>query len=87
MQAWTEALRRPHLRERTARYYRTARERFAGLARRWQQAGYIAPDADPEAVAALLATLMPGLIVGEHIVDGVSGAQLFAGISAFSASA
>ncbi|MFI9272008.1 TetR/AcrR family transcriptional regulator [Kitasatospora sp. NPDC052896] len=85
MQAWTEALRRPHLRERTARYYRTAREHFGELARHWQQAGHIAPDADPEAVAALLTTLMPGIIVGEHLVDGTSGTQLLDGISAFTA--
>lgn len=83
MQAWTEALRRPHLRERVARFYRTAREHFAELARRWQLVGHLAPDADPEAVAALLTTLMPGIIVGEHLVDGVEGAQLLAGISAF----
>jgi AcrR family transcriptional regulator len=82
MQAWTEALRRPHLQERTAQFYRTAREHFAQFARRWQLTGRIAPDADPEAVAALLTTLMPGIIVAEHLVDGVSATQLLAGISA-----
>jgi AcrR family transcriptional regulator len=82
MQAWTEALRRPHLHERTAQFYRAAREHFIDFARRWQQTGRIAADADPEAVAALLATLMPGIIVTEHLVDGVSGTELLAGINA-----
>ena len=87
MQAWTEALRRPHLHERTAGFYRAVRGHLAELARGWQRTGHIAPDADPEAVAALLTTLMPGMIVSEQLVDGVSGAQLAAGISALSAPA
>jgi AcrR family transcriptional regulator len=87
MQAWTEALRRPHLRDRTARFYRAVREHFAELARRWQQASHLDPDADPNAVAELLTTLLPGIIVSEHLVDGVSGAQLLAGITAFTSAA
>ncbi|WP_327146018.1 TetR/AcrR family transcriptional regulator [Nocardia sp. NBC_01327] len=83
MQAWTEALRRPHLHELVNAYYRSTRANFAELARRWQAAGYLAPDADIDAVAALLTTLMPGLIVLEHLGDGSSAQQLIAGISGF----
>jgi hypothetical protein len=61
MQAWTEALRRPHLRDRTAR--------------RWQQAGHLGANADPDAVFS------------EHLVGGVSGAQPRAGDTAFTPAA
>lgn len=80
MQAWTEALRRPHLHELVNAYYRSTQANFAELARRWRAAGYIAPDADIDAVAALLTTLMPGLIVLEHLGDGSSAGRLIAGI-------
>jgi AcrR family transcriptional regulator len=80
MQAWTEALRRPHLRDRTRAYYRDVRSFLERLARRWQQQGDLAPTADPAAVAALLVTLMPGMIVSEYLIDHVSGEQLLAGV-------
>ena len=83
MQAWTEALRRPHLRARTAEYYRTANTHFTELATRWQQSGHLAPTADPRAVAALMTALMPGIIIGEHLADPVAGTQLLEGIRAF----
>jgi AcrR family transcriptional regulator len=80
MQAWVEALRRPHLAERVAEFYRRVRGRLHGLAQRWQETGQLAPDADVAAVATLLATLMPGMIVSEQLVDRLSPEQLMAGI-------
>lgn len=81
MQAWTEALRRPHLRDLVRNYYRTTQTNFAELARRWRADGHIAATADIDAVATLLTTLLPGLIVVEHLGDGTSAAQLMAGIT------
>lgn len=81
MQAWVEALRRPHLATRVAEFYRLVRERLHGLAQRWQEAGQLAPDADAASVATLLATLMPGMIVSEQLVDRISPDQLIAGMA------
>ncbi|HEV3359243.1 MAG TPA: TetR/AcrR family transcriptional regulator [Pseudonocardiaceae bacterium] len=81
MQAWVEALRRPHLAKRVAEFYRLVREHLYGLAQRWQEAGQLGPDADAASVAALLATLMPGMIVSEQLVDRVSPDQLIAGMA------
>ncbi|MFJ4653407.1 TetR/AcrR family transcriptional regulator [Nocardia sp. NPDC088792] len=87
MQAWTEALRRPHLHEMVTAYYRSTQANFTELARRWQAAAYLGPTADVDAVAALLTTMMPGLIVLEHLGDGTSAAQLIAGISGLASAA
>ncbi|MFI6041737.1 TetR/AcrR family transcriptional regulator [Nocardia sp. NPDC051321] len=81
MQAWTEALRRPHLRDLVRDYYRATQANFAELARRWRADGHIAATADTDAVATLLTTLLPGLIVVEHLGDGTSAAQMIAGIN------
>ncbi|MFD6161000.1 TetR/AcrR family transcriptional regulator [Nocardia sp. NPDC060256] len=81
MQAWTEALRRPHLHDLVRNYYRSTHANFAELARRWRADGHIAATADPSAIATLLTTLMPGLIVVEHLGDGTSAAQLIAGLN------
>ncbi|WP_433654550.1 TetR/AcrR family transcriptional regulator [Nocardia sp. CA-128927] len=80
MQAWTEALRRPHLHELVRNYYRSTQANFAELSRRWRADGHIAATADPTAVATLLTTMMPGLIVVEHLGDGISAAELIAGL-------
>ncbi|MFI7000364.1 TetR/AcrR family transcriptional regulator [Nocardia sp. NPDC050175] len=81
MQAWTEALRRPHLHELVHNYYRATHANFAELARRWCVDGHLAATADTTAIATLLTTLMPGLIVVEHLGDGISAAQLIAGLN------
>jgi AcrR family transcriptional regulator len=82
MQAWTEALRRPHLADRVATYYATVRRHLEELARRWRAAGQVAPDADPHDVARLVVTLMPGLIVMEQFAGPVPERQLLAGLAA-----
>jgi AcrR family transcriptional regulator len=79
--AWAEALRRPEVRTRTHGFYVDVRVHLIELARRWRDAGQLAPDADPEAVAAALLTLLPGIIVTHHLVDGASAPQLVAGLA------
>ncbi|MFD4876494.1 TetR/AcrR family transcriptional regulator [Streptomyces sp. NPDC058420] len=78
--AWAESLRRPELAVGTRDFYLDLRVLLTELAQRWQDAGSLAPDADPEAVATVLLTLMPGMIVNQHLVDPVSAAQLVAGL-------
>ena len=51
------------------------------LAGRWRHEGYIPPNADTNAVAATLFSLMHGLIVMHHIVDDVPADALRKGLS------
>ena len=51
------------------------------LAGRWRHEGYIPPNADTNAVAATLFSLMHGLIVMHHIVDDVPTDALRKGLS------
>jgi AcrR family transcriptional regulator len=83
--SWAEALRRPELRTRTRAFYVDVRTHLTELARRWRDAGQLAPAADPEAVASVLLTLLPGLIVTQHLVDGASTAKLIQGLSGLAA--
>jgi AcrR family transcriptional regulator len=80
IQAWSEALRRPQLRERVGEFYREMRIQLAELARRWQHAGLLAPQASPEAVGIALTTLLPGMLVARHAADSVTADQVLAGL-------
>ncbi|MBS2533330.1 TetR/AcrR family transcriptional regulator [Catenulispora sp. NF23] len=80
IQAWSEALRQPRLRERTAEFHQEMRAQLTELARRWQQTGELGPRASPDAVGLLLATLLPGMLVARHTGDRVTGEQVLAGL-------
>ncbi|SEP53892.1 DNA-binding transcriptional regulator, AcrR family [Amycolatopsis saalfeldensis] len=80
IQAWSEALRQPRLRERTGDFHRELRAQLTALARRWQHAGLLAPEASPEAVGIVLATLLPGMLVARHAADPVSVDRVLAGL-------
>jgi AcrR family transcriptional regulator len=81
MHAWAEALRRPDVGVRIRAFYREMRGRLAELALLWRTAGYLSAETNPEDVATVLVTLMPGLIVNQHLVDPVSADQLISGSS------
>ncbi|WP_369192164.1 TetR/AcrR family transcriptional regulator [Streptomyces sp. R08] len=83
--AWAESLRRPELAAGTRDFYLDLRVLLTELAQRWRDAGSLTPDADPEAVATVLLTLMPGMIVNQHLVDPVSATQLVAGLAVLGA--
>jgi AcrR family transcriptional regulator len=85
IQGWAEALRRPELRERTRTFYLEAQAHLAELAQRWVGDGQLPADADPDAVAALLLTLMPGLIVTHQLVAEFSADTLTRGLAALGA--
>jgi hypothetical protein len=85
IQAWGEALRRPELRDRTRTFYREALAHLTELAQRWTVGGQLPSDADPDAVASVLLTLMPGLIVTHQLVDSASADSLMRGLAALGA--
>ncbi|MFD9572190.1 TetR/AcrR family transcriptional regulator [Streptomyces sp. NPDC059982] len=82
IQAWGEALRSPELEARTRTFYLAMRDSLAELARRWREEGRLPSTAEPEQVATVLMTLMPGLLVGRHLVAPVAADQLVGGLSA-----
>ncbi|HEY4454519.1 MAG TPA: TetR/AcrR family transcriptional regulator [Pseudonocardiaceae bacterium] len=81
---WAEALRQPGLRRRTNEFYRDVHRSLTELAHRWQTTGHIDPHAQPEQVATVLMTMMPGLIVTRHMIGPIAADDLVAGLSAFS---
>lgn len=85
MHAWAEALRRADVAERTSEFYRDVHGHLTALAVRWRTAGYLTADANPEDVATVLVTLMPGLIVNQHLVGPVPADQLISGLAALGA--
>jgi AcrR family transcriptional regulator len=81
LQTWAEALRDPVLHHRARQLYVDTLEHIAELARRWRDNGYLPPDADTEAVAATLLSIMHGLIVMHHVVDDVAAHVLRTGVA------
>lgn len=81
LQTWAEALRDPFLQKRARANYRQAQSAIAELAERWRDRGDIAADADTDAVAATLFSLMHGLIVMHHLVDDVPAVDLQLGLA------
>jgi AcrR family transcriptional regulator len=81
LQTWAEALRDPVLHHRARQVYVGALEHIAELAQRWRDNGYLPPDADADAVAATLLSIMLGLIVMHHVVDDVPAHALRTGIA------
>lgn len=80
LQTWAEALRDPGLQERARARYLQAQSRIAELADRWRDAGHLPVDADTDAVAATLFSLMHGLIVMHHVVRDVPSHALRDGL-------
>ncbi|MCM2423862.1 TetR/AcrR family transcriptional regulator [Streptomyces sp. RKAG293] len=81
IQSWGEALRRPGMEERIRAFYLGVQSQLAELALRWREEGHVAADADPRGIAMVLMTLMPGLLVGRHLVAPVSAEHLIEGLS------
>jgi AcrR family transcriptional regulator len=81
LQTWAEALRDPVLHRRVRQLYVDTLERIGELAQRWRDNGYLPPDADTEAVAATLLSIMFGMIVMHHVVDDVPADALRTGVA------
>jgi AcrR family transcriptional regulator len=87
MYSWAEALRRPEVAKQANAFYRGVHGHLTELAVRWRTAGHLPADADPEAVATVLVSLMPGLVVNQHLVDPVPAEQLISGLAALGTAA
>ncbi|MFI6475740.1 TetR family transcriptional regulator C-terminal domain-containing protein [Streptomyces sp. NPDC050516] len=81
IQAWGEALRSPELEGRTRTFYLAMCNSLSALARRRRDEGTLASTADLEQVATVVMTLMPGLLIGRHLVTSVDADQLVGGLS------
>ncbi|WP_328468313.1 TetR/AcrR family transcriptional regulator [Actinoplanes sp. NBC_00393] len=68
LQVWAEALRNPELRERVGGAFHRLRGHCAEVARRWQAAGNLPPDAVPEDVGAAMLSLVQGFILQHQIL-------------------
>ncbi|MDT8913447.1 TetR/AcrR family transcriptional regulator [Amycolatopsis sp. PS_44_ISF1] len=80
VQAWAEALRNPAVAANARAFHAELRGRLGGLARRWQALGQLPPAADPDVVGLALATLLPGLLVAQHVLGGIAVDSLVAGL-------
>jgi AcrR family transcriptional regulator len=87
LQTWAEALRDPLLHDHARARYLDALEHIARLVACWRDAGFVGADADADAIASTLFSLMHGLIVMHHLVDDVSADKLLAGITQLGAAA
>lgn len=71
LMAWAESLQSESLRAVAAGGQRAVLDRFVRLVSRAREAGTIAPDADPEAVAQVLLGLVLGLVVQRLVLGDV----------------
>jgi AcrR family transcriptional regulator len=81
LQTWAEALRDPVLHHRVRQLYVDTLEHITQLAQRWRDNGLLPPDADTEAVATTVLSIMHGLIVMHHVVDDVPAHVLQTGLA------
>jgi hypothetical protein len=76
LQTWAEALRDPVLQKRARALHLENPDHIDELAGWWRDEGYIPPNADTNAVAANLFSLMHGLIVMHHLVNDATADAL-----------
>ena len=81
IQAWAEAARDPEVREIVAAKMRRVRDSWTTYAERARDAGLLAPDADPAAVARTMLGLMPGFLVVRLVLGDVTPHSHAAGLA------
>ena len=77
---WAEAQRNPPLAGRMRGFYGGAGQGLTRVARRWREAGVIAADADPEAVAAAVLSLSFGYVVHTAVAGALDPSALARGL-------
>jgi AcrR family transcriptional regulator len=82
IQAWSEALRNPVLRERAQDMYGKVRGAMARLVQAYQARGEIDPAADPLDVASVLVSVAPGFFVQRAVMGSVDGETFRRGLAA-----
>ncbi|NUR26306.1 MAG: TetR/AcrR family transcriptional regulator [Catenulispora sp.] len=71
-QVWAAATYDPALTPAVASNMRRMREFWIEMASREQQAGRLAPDADPAAVGTVLFTTVPGFLIGHRLLGDMT---------------
>ena len=82
VQGWAEALRNPDLHGRVDDAYRRLRGHCAEVARRWQAAGNLPADAQPENVAAAMLGLVQGFLLQRLLLADTTSPGYLAGVRA-----
>jgi AcrR family transcriptional regulator len=82
LQAWAEALRDPEIAERVEHKLRHVRRHYAEVAQRWQTAGLIDPNADPQHVGAVLLGLVHAFALQRLLLPGIDPGQYLSGVRA-----
>jgi hypothetical protein len=82
LHAWAEALRDPDIAERIEHKLRHVRRHYAQVARRWQTAGLIDPDTDPQHVGAVLLGLVHAFALQRLLLPDTEPDQYLAGVRA-----
>ncbi|GAB3248856.1 TetR/AcrR family transcriptional regulator [Kineosporia babensis] len=82
LQVWAEAGRNSELGQRVDDAYRRLRGHHAEVARRWQAAGNLPADADPEQVGAAMLGLAQGFLIQNLLVSDTSRLGYVAGVEA-----
>jgi AcrR family transcriptional regulator len=77
LHGWSHSQSDPELQAPTRAAYRRLRQRFAEMARRWQEAGTLDPGADPDGIAELLMSICLGF-VAQRALAGSADAQAHA---------
>lgn len=82
VQAWAEALRNDSIREVAKGKYCQLRNHFVVIARRAQADGTLDPDANPEHVAQVMFSMIPGFVLQRLLIGDVTPATYKAGLRA-----
>jgi AcrR family transcriptional regulator len=72
LNAWAEALRDPQVAERIAQSLTHLRTHYAEVSRRWQAAGHLDPDADPENIGAVLLGIVLSFALQRLLIPGTT---------------
>lgn len=79
--AWAEAQRNPAVHQLLATHYRRLDVLTEDLVRRWQDAGYVAADADVPSLGRALFALTPGFYVLRLILGDLPGRSAGGGVA------
>jgi AcrR family transcriptional regulator len=82
LHAWAEALRDPDIADRIELTLRHLRRHYAEVARRWQAAGSIDPDTDPEHVGGVLLGIVHAFALQRLLIPGTDPTDYLAGVRA-----
>ena len=80
LHAWAEALRDPQVARRIEQALVGLREHYAEVVRRWQAAGYVEADTDPEHVGAVLLGIVHAFALQRLLIPGTNSSEYLSGV-------